>query len=207
MSGLDWFKSWHGAPTDLKWLSVARKADAPVSVVIALAWALMDHASQAKNRGDISGFNLEEFAAYLGETDETLHRVTETLCNIGWLSDGRISRWEERQEQSKGESTARVQRHRAKKRQGAQTPENPTKAKRDETANVTPLPVSQRYVTLRNGQDRDRDRDRSIQLAEAVVPYRATTALPATALDVQHREKPRARASPDGGPQRRGRAA
>lgn len=202
MSGLDWFKSWHGAPTDLKWLSVARKADAPVPVVIALAWALMDHASQQKNRGDISGFDIEEFAAYLGETDETLHRVTETLCNIGWLFEGRISRWEERQEQSKGESTSRVQKHRAKKRQGAQPPENPTKEKRDETENVTPLPVSSRYETLRNGQEREGDREDSIQAVEAVEPFRATTALSPPAPDVEHREKPRARASPDGGPQR-----
>ena len=37
-----WFRSWHGAPTDPKWLGIAKRAGVAPGFAVAIAWALMD---------------------------------------------------------------------------------------------------------------------------------------------------------------------
>lgn len=76
---MDWFRSWHGAPRDSKWLLVGMKAKVPPGIVAALAWDLMDHASKNNNRGSIQGFDAEEYCAF---TQFDLKQVTAALAAL-----------------------------------------------------------------------------------------------------------------------------
>lgn len=55
----EWFRSWHGAPTDPKWLGIAKRSGVAPGIAVAVAWALMDRASQAADRGSIDGYDAE----------------------------------------------------------------------------------------------------------------------------------------------------
>lgn len=54
---MDWFRSWHGAPTDNKWLLIAKRAGVTPMMVSAVFWALLDYASQQEERGSVAGFD------------------------------------------------------------------------------------------------------------------------------------------------------
>jgi len=60
MSAFQWWRSWHGAPTDHKWAVIAARSGVKVGIVSAVAWAMMDYASQHKERGTVDGFDIEE---------------------------------------------------------------------------------------------------------------------------------------------------
>ena len=55
---IEWFRSWHGAPTDNKWLVIAKRAGVPAGMVSAVVWALFDYASQNENRGSVEDFDI-----------------------------------------------------------------------------------------------------------------------------------------------------
>lgn len=61
----DWFRSYHGAPVDPKWGVIARKAGVARSLVVALAWLLLDIASRARPRGSLAAAVPEEIAVQL----------------------------------------------------------------------------------------------------------------------------------------------
>jgi hypothetical protein len=77
---MDWFRSWHGAPTDPKWLVIAKKANVPPAIVSAIFWALLDHASQTDDRGDIGSFDAESYAEFGGIKESDVKNVIEALC-------------------------------------------------------------------------------------------------------------------------------
>ena len=93
----DWFRSWHGAPTDTKWLTISRRASVLPGIVAAVAWALMDHASQAEDRGDVSGFDVETYAAFSGFDEDEVSAVVRAMTEKGMISGGRLVNWEKRQ--------------------------------------------------------------------------------------------------------------
>jgi hypothetical protein len=114
----DWFRSWHGAPTDSKWLGVARRAKVPVATVVATVWALFDDASQNTDRGSTQHFNAEDFAAFLGIDETDVQRVVAALVERGIIdSGGRLAAWDKRQSKREDSSTLRVQAFR--ERQGS----------------------------------------------------------------------------------------
>lgn len=112
----DWFRSWHGAPTDNKWLSVARKAGVAPGVVSAVAWALMDHASQSENRGDVSRFDVDTYAAFSGFSEAVIAAVILAMTDKGMIVDGRLASWERRQPTREDSSTDRVKAWREKRK-------------------------------------------------------------------------------------------
>lgn len=63
---MDWFRSWHGAPTDNKWLLIAKRAGVTPMMVSAVFWALLDYASQQEERGSVAGFDAETYAMWAG---------------------------------------------------------------------------------------------------------------------------------------------
>ena len=63
---IDWFRSWHGAPTDNKWLTIGRRAGCAPGIVSAIVWALLDYASQNTPRGAITNFDMETYSAFSG---------------------------------------------------------------------------------------------------------------------------------------------
>ena len=62
----DWLRLWHGTVTDTKFLWVARRSGARFGDVMAVWLALLEEASQADQRGDVSGFDAESFDCLLG---------------------------------------------------------------------------------------------------------------------------------------------
>ena len=110
----DWFRSWHGAPTDPKWILIASKAQASLAshcvtnghivtakvtpgMVSGLAWAMFDHASQHTERGTVSDFDAETYAAFSGFDENAIKAVILAFSDKGLIVDGRFAKWEKRQ--------------------------------------------------------------------------------------------------------------
>ena len=136
---IEWWRSWHGAPTDPKWGVIARLSRAPRPVVVALAWALLDVASKAPARGDVSGADPEELAVALDIDADQVRAVLAAMRSqhpdtgkprfIG--PDGHITEWERYQpprDTSQGAApkdptaAARTRRQRDRERDAGVTP-------------------------------------------------------------------------------------
>lgn len=123
---MDWFRSWHGAPTDLKWPVVADKAreilggvthgDALfVTFVTGVTWALLDHASQGSPRGSIQGFSVTAFAKYAGATPPMVNAVIQALHEENVLKDSVFANWAKRQS---SDSAERMRKLRERRKEG-----------------------------------------------------------------------------------------
>lgn len=93
----DWFRSWHGAPTDNKWLVIARRSKVPAGIVSAVWWALLDHASQALERGCVSDFDVETYAEFSGFSEDQIEAVLLALTDKGLILNGVLIAWDRRQ--------------------------------------------------------------------------------------------------------------
>ena len=94
---IDWFRSWHGAPTDPKWVLIGRKAGIPPSVASAIAWAMLDHASQASPRGSVVDFDCEVYAAWGGLDDIAVTAAVAAMNDRKMIVNGMLANWEKRQ--------------------------------------------------------------------------------------------------------------
>jgi len=137
-----WFRSWHGAPTDNKWLVIGRRANVAPGVVSAVAWALMDYASQADDRGSVNGFDVETYCAFSGFAEDDISRVLCAMSEKSIIIDGRLAAWDKRQPKREDDSYERVRAFRERK-------------------NVTQddCNAEKRNVTQRNNTDTDTDTD------------------------------------------------
>ena len=115
MSALSWWRSWHGAPTDHKWQVISVRSGVKVGIVSAVAWALLDYASQHKERGTVEGFDTEMYAVYSGFDETEVVAVIKAMTEKGVIVDGKLSAWEKRQPKREDDSTPRVNKHREKK--------------------------------------------------------------------------------------------
>lgn len=110
---IEWFRSWHGAPTDPKWILIAKRSETQPGIVSAILWALFDHASQNReHRGNVADFDVETYAAFSGFDEATIARVLECLEEKNVIEDGHLSAWEKRQPKREDNSTERVRQHR-----------------------------------------------------------------------------------------------
>lgn len=113
-----WFRSWHGAPTDHKWRLIAKRAKTPTSLVVSFAWALLDRASQSEDRGCFEGADLEAFADFLDCDEDDLNRILAQFDEKGVTAEGRFLAWEKRQPKKEDPTaTERSRIHRAKQNQ------------------------------------------------------------------------------------------
>lgn len=126
---IEWFRSWHGAPTDPKWLGIARKAGVAPGIAVAVAWALMDRASQAEDRGCIDGYDADGLGCFYGCEPEQVEAIVLAMAEKKMIVDGRFTSWEKRQPVREDNSTGRVRRFRER---------NATTVKRDETHGNAP---------------------------------------------------------------------
>lgn len=110
----DWFRSWHNAPTDPKWLLIARKANTTPIVVSAIFWALLDHASQEAERGSVVTFDQETYAAWAGIDESEVAAVIQCMTDKSVIADGRLTSWEKRQPKREDDSSQRVKAFRAR---------------------------------------------------------------------------------------------
>jgi len=113
---MDWFRSWHGAPNDPKWLVIARKAGVAPGMVSAVAWAVFDHGSQHNERGRVDNFDIETYAVWSGWDEADIQAVIDAMTAKGIIVDGRIAAWEKRQPKREDDSRERINRWRDKQR-------------------------------------------------------------------------------------------
>lgn len=111
-----WFRSWHGAPTDPKWLGIARKAGVAPGIVAALVWALLDRASQATERGSIAGYDADGLAYFMGCEPEQVELVIAVLHEKDVLADNAFTGWEKHQPKREDNSAERAKEWRERKR-------------------------------------------------------------------------------------------
>jgi hypothetical protein len=110
-----WFRSWHGAPTNPKWGLIGRKVNLPHGMVFAIAWALFDRASQAEERGSIDGYDPEELAYVMGCDAEDIDAVVSAMRDKGMIEGHAVSAWEKHQPKREDNSAERVKAHRKRK--------------------------------------------------------------------------------------------
>lgn len=111
-----WFRSWHGAPTDSKWILIARRACTTPGTVAAVAWALLDYASQQEDRGSVAGFDWETYAAWSGFDEQAVAGAIAAMKEKGIIDEGeRLAAWEARQPERDGGSAERMQRLRERR--------------------------------------------------------------------------------------------
>lgn len=109
---IDWFRSWHGAPTDSKWLLIAKRAGVTPGIVSAVVWALFDHASQAEQRGNVETFDVETYAVFSGFSEENITAIIFAMKEKSLIVSGTLSAWEKRQPKRNDDSAERVREHR-----------------------------------------------------------------------------------------------
>ncbi len=112
----EWFRSWHGAPTDPKWLGIARRAGVAPGIAVAVAWALMDRASQASDRGSIDGYDAEGLAYFYGCEPEQVEAIVAAMTDKGMISERRFTSWEKRQPKREDGAAERAREWRERKR-------------------------------------------------------------------------------------------
>lgn len=139
----DWFRSWHGAPTDPKWRTIARRAGVRPGDVAAIVWALLDRASQAKDRGSIEGYDSEVIADALGYEPEEIEAVVAAMVDKQVLIGMRFAGWEKHQPSRDDGSAERAREWRERKKDVANADErtrtqpNATERPREDTDTET----------------------------------------------------------------------
>lgn len=101
---------------DHKWSVIAARSGVKTGIVSAIAWAIMDYASQQENRGDVVGFDVETYAFYSGFSEQEITAVIQAMNDKGIISNGRLANWEKRQPKSEKE-IQRVTDYRKRKRE------------------------------------------------------------------------------------------
>lgn len=159
---MDWFRWYHGACSDPKWPIVARKAEVNVGVVVSVWAALLEHASQNEERGDVSGFDCETFNALYGYEDGVCEAVLAAMIEKGMICDGRIYAWSKRQPKRE-DDTAAERKRRQRSREQSEKYEDDTAAER----NVTDM--SRNVTTEKNREEERREEKKEETTPDGVV--------------------------------------
>ena len=170
---MDWFRSWHGAPTDNKWLLIAKRAGVTPMMVSAVFWALLDYASQQEERGSVAGFDAETYAMWAGCDETEVIAIVNAMRAKGVITDGEtLAAWEKRQPRREDDSSERVRRHRDKQRQSV-TDDNVTQC--NDTVTHCNAPDKIRLDQIRLETDGDTETDTELLAPNGVVPMAQTS--------------------------------
>jgi hypothetical protein len=101
--------------------------------VSAVVWALFDHASQQKKRGDISTFDVETYAIFSGISDDVISRIIDALKAKNIIVNGKLKAWEDRQPSREDNSSERVKAFRNNKKNNETRNETSNDKKRSVT--------------------------------------------------------------------------
>jgi hypothetical protein len=93
----DWFKLWHEALDDPKFLGIADRIKSKPGDVFHVFMKLLKRASENDDRGSILGFDDWGEAAWLRIPVEEVRRIVEAICSIGMIAGDRIAKWTKRQ--------------------------------------------------------------------------------------------------------------
>ncbi len=205
---VEWFRSWHGAPLDPKWRTIAKRAKVPTCIVSSVAWALMDRASQSDDRGSIVGVDIETLADFLDCEPEQIARVIDAMREKGVLDGDRFLAWDKRQpkrERDDDSSASRVEAHRLRKKINELEA-----ALHDMERHVTPCNATQHHVTPMKPMqrlDKEESREDKIQNTEIVETFLGGLVAPPSAPRKAKRAKPRTQIDENAQPSDRDREA
>ena len=187
---MDWFRSWHGAPTDNKWLLIAKRANVTPMMVSAVFWALLDYASQQDERGSVAGFDAETYAMWAGCDEDDVISILNAMRSKGVISDGEIlTAWDKRQPRREDDSSERVRRHRDKKRQSV-TDDAVTQC--NDTVTQCNAPDK-----IRSDADKDTETERATNVAAQASPVASHKSRSSSAKRSPYHDHPAVRAYHD----------
>jgi hypothetical protein len=153
-----WFRSWHGAPTDPKWLAIGRKCSLAPGMVFAITWALMDRASQAAERGSFAGYDADEIAAFMGCDEQDVRNVIDLMIEKGMVKDDAFTKWAYRQPQRDDGAAERAKAWREREK--------------DKQNNAERIPnATERKRTLDKDKDTDKEPSKEGKGARAREPF------------------------------------
>lgn len=96
---------------------VAARSGSTPGHVAAVYWALLDHASQSDDRGNVERFDAETIGAFFGIKTAEVEKIILALKEKKVIIQGRIMAWDRRQPNREDDSRDRVRRYRnARKR-------------------------------------------------------------------------------------------
>ncbi|KMS58771.1 hypothetical protein [Sphingobium cupriresistens] len=110
-----WVRLWLDMPTDPKWRVIARKSGQPLPCVIALFTLMLTEGAKAAKPGTVAGLSVEDAAAALDMDEDAVSSIIAAMDGRVIL-DGRLTGWEKRQPKREDDSSQRVKKHRAEKR-------------------------------------------------------------------------------------------
>lgn len=168
----EWFRSWHGAPTDPKWLGIAKRVGVAPGIVAAIAWALMDRASQARDRGSIEGYDADGLAAFFGCEPEQVDSIVSVMTDRGMIRDGQFSSWEKRQPKREDNSSERVKAHRERKKEEVGGDETQCNAQKPPVTLDTDTDTDG-LLTQSLGETPSKPRKRATQIPDDFLPSEA----------------------------------
>lgn len=113
---MNWFRWYHGTISDPKIALISKKSKQNRSTVIAVWAALLEHASEADDRGNVAGFDAESIAVALDIEDEDLSSILAAMMAKGLIQDQRIASWSKRQPQREDGAAERAKAWRERKR-------------------------------------------------------------------------------------------
>ncbi|AWG45802.1 MULTISPECIES: hypothetical protein [unclassified Massilia] len=161
-NGIDWFRWHHGSVNDPKFGLVAKKAGARVGDVITV-WALvLELASANVERGQCGDIDCEATDFLLGADDGTTDRILEAMRARGLISEGRVTRWEDRQPKRERVDNTATERKRAQRQRDS--------AKDGETITVTPSHAASHQVTPREEKSREEKKEPKVKTTVASAP-------------------------------------
>ena len=101
---------------DNKWPVIAMRAGVKSGVVSAIAWELLDFASQHSERGSVTGFDPEVYAAYSGFAESEIVTVIQAMNDKGIIVNGKWANWDKRQPEREDSSAERMRALRKRKK-------------------------------------------------------------------------------------------
>ena len=121
-----WFKWTEGTISDPRFYYVSRRSSQPLAAVIAIWAALLETASAATIRGDITGFIPRVFDCLFELETGGADAILSSMEEVGLIEDGRVSRWNDLQTSRSSRvagrdvtaGAARVRAYRARQRAG-----------------------------------------------------------------------------------------
>ncbi len=114
---MDWLRWWHGTTVDLKFKTIAMRANVPKVTVIGL-WAIfLEYASQHEERGSLDGISFEDISISFDVCDALVTHVYEEMQNKGLITpDNMIANWVKRQTKRDDNSAERTRKYREKRK-------------------------------------------------------------------------------------------
>ena len=151
-----WFRWYEGTASDAKFRLIARKAGQPVAYVVAVWAMILERASEAGERGRISGFDCEAADAMLDMPEGAACAIVEAMQAKGMIDAERVSKWNERQPRREDDSAERVREYRARKKAESDAQCNAEKrAVTQCNDSVTQCNAAKRSVTLDKSREEE----------------------------------------------------